>query len=326
MKKPNNPHDLFFKRVWSKPEVAQGFLQRYLPKAVTAELELSTLTLTKDSFIDTSLAEHYSDLLYTVNTKAGRRAYLYSLLEHKSYVSEWTGLQLLGYMVRIWEQAKAELAKPPLPAIIPLVLYHGERRWTAATEFSRLIDAPPELAAYTPTFSYQLCDLTQDQLDDFNQQAILAVALQVLKYGRSGELPQQLPAILSLFTELLTKRDEALSYLETVLRYLAHVSGELDVTTLKAALARALPSEIGETMMPTLAETWHEEGLQQGLQQGSEAHARRMLRTQLTQRFGELSDAIEQRIEQADQAQLDQWIEQVVTTPTLAALFTEKPQ
>ena len=44
--------------------MAEDFVQQYLPKEVVALLEAGTLTITKDSFIDEALAEHYSDLLY----------------------------------------------------------------------------------------------------------------------------------------------------------------------------------------------------------------------------------------------------------------------
>ena len=76
---------------------------------------------------------------------------------------------------------------------------------------------------------------------------------------------------------------DALGYLETVLRYLAQVAGELNESILKAALLEALPSDIGDKLMPTLAETWHEQGLQKGIRQGIEqgiAAERKMLSRQ----------------------------------------------
>jgi hypothetical protein len=41
----------------------------------------------------------------------------------------------------------------------------------------------------------------------------------------------------------------------------------------------------------------------------------------LTQRFGDLPAEVVQRIEQAPQAQLDAWLDQVVSAPDLASIF-----
>jgi predicted transposase/invertase (TIGR01784 family) len=103
------PHDRFFKASWSRLEVAQGFLAHYLPTEVQAVLDLNSLSLTKDSFIDEALQGHYSDLLYQVTRQDGKGAYVYVLLEHKSYADRWTVFQLLRYIVRIWEQELNDL-------------------------------------------------------------------------------------------------------------------------------------------------------------------------------------------------------------------------
>lgn len=65
--------------------------------------------------------------------------------------------------------------------------------------------------------------------------------------------------------------------------------------------------------MPTLAKTWLEQGIQKGLQQDREAYAR-----VLTQRFGALPSEVEQYGEQASQAQLDNWLDQVTSAKSLA--------
>ncbi len=142
---------------------------------------------------------------------------------------------------------------------------------------------------------------------------------------RSDELPARLPEILELFRQLLDQRDEALAFLETVLRYLAQAAGQLDEPHLRDALVKALPADVGENIMPTLAETWVEQGRQQGLekglQQGQLAHTRTTLRKQLMQLFGPLPEAIDARIEQADQTALDAWLEQVPKASSLEAMF-----
>ena len=41
----SNPHDRFFREVFSYPEVAQDFVRYYLPPEVAATLDVSTLEI-----------------------------------------------------------------------------------------------------------------------------------------------------------------------------------------------------------------------------------------------------------------------------------------
>ena len=61
-----------------------------------------------------------------------------------------------------------------------------------------------------------------------------------------------------------------------------------------------------------------EKGIQQGLQQGEAT----LLRRQLTRRFGPLPEWVEQRLTQADQADLERGADRVLDAPTLADVLT----
>ena len=49
------------------------------------------------------------------------------LPEHKSYTEPYIHFQLNRYMLTVWDTQLSE-KKPVLP-IIPVVVYHGRRRW-----------------------------------------------------------------------------------------------------------------------------------------------------------------------------------------------------
>jgi len=60
------------------------------------------------------------------------------LFEHKSGPEGLTAFQLLRYMVRIWEDfVKGHPGAKLLPAIVPVVVHHGEGGWTAARDACR---------------------------------------------------------------------------------------------------------------------------------------------------------------------------------------------
>ena len=164
MASPSNPHDRFFRNAFARHEIAQGFFERYLPAEISTQLDFATLRLTKESFVDDALKAQQSDLLFHIQTRSGTPARLYLLLEHKSYSDPWVALQILGYLVRIWEQEKKRRKQPPLPVVIPLVLYHGERDWATPIQFAALLEAPEVFTPFIPDFCYGLCDLSRDQL------------------------------------------------------------------------------------------------------------------------------------------------------------------
>jgi predicted transposase YdaD len=55
MDKITNPHDKFFKEVFTRWDTAEEFLQMYLPGDLVTLIELDSLEYTKDSFIDKHL-------------------------------------------------------------------------------------------------------------------------------------------------------------------------------------------------------------------------------------------------------------------------------
>jgi predicted transposase YdaD len=78
-----NPHDAFFKMVFSQPEHAAGELRAVLRPELVQRIVWDTLTLCPGSFIDAALARSYTDLLFSVILD-GSRAFLYFLVEHQS--------------------------------------------------------------------------------------------------------------------------------------------------------------------------------------------------------------------------------------------------
>jgi predicted transposase/invertase (TIGR01784 family) len=222
--------------------------------------------LSKDTFIDDDLQEHFSDLLYRVRLYDQRDAYVYILLEHKSYPDPLVAAQLLRYMVRIWNAAMRLPRTKSLPPIIPVVLYHGDSRWNIAPNFGALVAAAEELRLYIPEFRYELVDLSAYLDDDIKGAVMARVGLLILKHIFDPDLAQRLPDILALL-RVLTSQKTGIDYLYTVLRYVAQASKIVNSEDLKNALEAAFPTE-GENVMPTLARQWMEEGIQEGRQQG----------------------------------------------------------
>ena len=94
------PHDLFIRAAMAHREVAREFFEQNLPANIRAVVDLETLQLKKESYVDEDLSEVISDLLFSVDFNK-RKGYLYLLVEHQSTPDKFMTLRLLKYMVEI---------------------------------------------------------------------------------------------------------------------------------------------------------------------------------------------------------------------------------
>ena len=259
-----NPHDKFFKENFSQLEIIRDFLRNYLAQDIRDLLNLDQISLQKDSFIDNEYKEHFSDLLFMVPLKKGENAYIYLLFEHKSFHDSWVSLQLLRYMVRIWERDTKNSQANILLPIIPFVIYHGEQEWSVSTEFAALFPDCEELRVYLPNFQYLLYDLPRIQDEKIIGEYKLRIAIGILKNIHNPALLKEIRKLLLIYAE--SKRDlNAEEFLKTVLSYIIAASSNVKPEDLDKVLKSLLPYIGGENIMMTLAEYYRQEGRQEGM-------------------------------------------------------------
>lgn len=264
-----NPHDKFFKENFSQLEIIRDFLRNYLSQDIRELLNLDQITLQKDSFIDNEFQEHFSDLLFLVPTNGGGEAYVYLLFEHKSYHDSWVALQLLRYMVRIWERDAKDVKAVSLRWIIPIVIYHGEQKWSVSTEFAALFPDYEALQAYLPNFKYLIYDLPRYKDEEIIGEFKLRMAIWILKYIFNPELLDKIKKAISIYAE--SNRDmNTEEFLKTVLLYMISASNKIQHKDLEKELKKQLQYIGAENIMMTLAEHYRQEGLQEGWQKGKE--------------------------------------------------------
>ena len=131
------PHDRFFRESFGRPEIARDFLRHYLPPEVLGQVDLDTLSVSKDTYVSKELRAAYSDLVCSAGYRGGElRVYL--LFEHKSRPEFRTVLQLLRYVVAEGERYFKERPKARrLPPVYSLVLYPAHSSHRALTSQER---------------------------------------------------------------------------------------------------------------------------------------------------------------------------------------------
>ncbi len=327
MSLPNTPHDALFRALVSSPARAGALLSEYLPREVVDLLDPDTPPEAMEgSFVDADAARTQCDALFRVRLTTGHEARIYVLLEHKSHMDAATPLQILKYLVNIWQREIAGgTARDRLPAIIPLVLYHGTSRWTAARSVMDMIDAPEEIAPLLRDFAYVLHDLGEIEPLRLSRMPEVRAGLLALRVVHADDIPADL-------IDLMTGGTLAGSEFERhLMRYIVERMN-LTPPLLEASLRRTKPDR-WEALMGTVAEAWIEQGRAEGIEKGladgraegrAEGQAGLLLR-QLGLRFGEVPEAAHERVRGASVAELEVWAETVLVAASLDEALAAGP-
>jgi predicted transposase/invertase (TIGR01784 family) len=325
------PHDALFKAGFEAPEHAAGLFREVLPAAIVEALDWRTLRRENGSFIDPSLAPRHSDLLFSVQLAAvpDVEVLLYLLLEHQSVTHKDMCLRVLGYEVRAWELYRKQHAGP-LPMIIPVVISHDPRGWTAPTRFHAMfhpaLSTVPELAKFVPSFEIRVEDLIEiddEGLRRWQLETLAMLTIRMLRDARDGErLRQSLPEWEDLVRQLM-RTPEGQRGFEQVLRYILLVAGEVQFDDFCATLREQVPEteQVTMTMAEQLLARGQAKGEAKGRAEGRAEGRAAALTKLMTLKFGPLSTEHAALIASATEQQLDIYIERILAAPSPEAVF-----
>ncbi len=318
---PAQPHDRLFRDMLSNSQRAMALLHDHLPKEI-AERLTSELRLQDGSFVDEALRGSQADRLFEATLTGDKPLLMYFLFEHKSSPDPNTPLQIAGYMINIWKRYAQDHPDRVhrLPAIIPLVFYHGDRTWKVPTSLFEMIDDDEVLRPFTRSMTYLLRDLGRMTSNQVASDPESWAALQAM-------LLRGNPMEVEMLREIVNNLKEGTDFENKVMWYMIRVV-QISMVTMEEALRQARPKN-WEIMMGTLAEQWIEEGIEKGLEQGLEqgieqgiekGKADTFLR-QARLKFGELPEQQIDAVRVATVAQLDQWQDALLVADTLDDIF-----
>ncbi|MEF3329349.1 Rpn family recombination-promoting nuclease/putative transposase [Oceanobacillus oncorhynchi] len=220
------------------------------------------------------LQEYFSDLLF--QTKIHQKpAYVYFLFEHKSYHDYYTALQLLRYMVEIWEIKRDNKEDNKLPIIMPIVLYHGDTDWYAGTSFQHLLegykDFPPDLQKYVPDYEFFLYDVSGYKDENVQLNVFLRIILMVFRDIRKKDIHAVVNTIYQAvdFLRQLQNQTRAIAYLKTLFYYIFRVQRHLTKKQFYDIIDHIGNTyQEGSELTMTLAEIFRNEGKEEGRAEG----------------------------------------------------------
>ena len=152
---------------------------------------MSTLDRLPASFVTEHLGQRRADMLWRVQAVGGEWLYLLVLLEFQSTVETRMALRMLDYTIRILGALGREDRGPRgvLPPVFPVVIYNGERPWTASTRTLELFAPVPEaLVGCLPRHRYFLLDLRALDLSRLSSENVVSLVAMLEQAGSARQL------------------------------------------------------------------------------------------------------------------------------------------
>jgi len=297
-------HDKSYKLLFSHAEMVEDLLRGFVPEGWASQMDFSTLEKYPGSYVSDGLDKREDDVVWRLRC-GGDWTYVYLLIEFQSSVDHFMALRVMAYLALFYQdlvRAEKLVAGDRLPPVLPIVLYNGRPRWTAAQDIADLLaPAPKWLEPFAPCLKYFLIDEGRYAESELAELKNLAAALFRLENSRT---PQDVQQVLEALVEWL-KMPEQSSLRRAFTTWLKRVllPGRLPGVDFEAL------NELQEvkSMLAERVVEWTEEWRKQGEAKG-EAN---LLERQLKLRFGNLNEAVRLRLAQADAETLLRWGERI---------------
>ncbi len=216
-----NSHDKFFKTLFLRKEDVKEFLSKTLPKELVKNIDLKTLELDNSEYIDENLKSSFSDIVYNCKYRKKTLIKISILFEHKSYPEKHPHLQLLSYMLNIWQKQIKQ--KQELTPVIPIIFYHGKQKWNKNTLVDYFNNIDSKLQKFIPEFEYKLIDTSNysdSEIKNLFQSLELQIGLLLLKNIFDNYKILQGEVEIFSSSDLLLQTEEGEQYFEAIVAYL----------------------------------------------------------------------------------------------------------
>lgn len=325
-------HDKGYKRLFSNPHIFQQLIETFVTETWVKDCDFGHSQKIDKSFISEHYKETESDVIYQVKFK-DKDAYIYLLLEFQSSVSWYMALRMLNYVSNFYmDYLESHPKTRKLPPLFPLVLYNGDDKWTAATDFRSLLAQPELLQQYAPQLHYfKIAE------NEYSNEALLSISNLVSTLflaEKSQDIALIKQQLLALFDNENDK--QALSILlnwfrQLSLRGKSPYPDELELTHIYQSKAEV--NGMLETTLERFGQQFFVkgklegklEGKVEGKREGKVEGQQETLILLLEERFGSLTDSQKNRIGQFDERHFTLAFKNLFRISSIDELFSNTP-
>jgi predicted transposase/invertase (TIGR01784 family) len=182
-----NIHDSGYKRLFRNRTIFRQLIESYVEEEWVALLDFARAEVIDKSFVTEHYKETEADLIYKVPLKAAKQRteqgvvdaiYFYLLIEFQSTVDRFMVVRVGHYLLSFYlDYCQTQQGVRQLPQIMPIVLYNGSERWTAATLLSELMEKNIELNGYGLETSYFPIIINEQPLEKLLAEANIVTTL-----------------------------------------------------------------------------------------------------------------------------------------------------
>ena len=247
-------HDKYFKEIFSRKEEMSDFITNALPQ-IAQFINIDTLQLDTTQYIDKKLQIGYSDIVYNCVYKNKIELKIALLFEHKSQTEDFPHLQLLGYMLKIWQTNIKQ--KQHLMPVIPILFYHGSEDWNNKKFEDYFIGIDETLKKYLPTFDYELINtknFSDEQIKQMFQMLSLKTGILIMKhiFDEPDILINELDSIFENLQHLLETENGRNLFETTVIYLFSNMKNDKQKVTDKLRQISNKGGDIAETIAQKL--------------------------------------------------------------------------
>ena len=327
MPRKQTPHDGSYRRLFSHTRMVRDLIERYVAPPWVDRLDFETLEMVPAHYVSEELEQRESDLVWRLRYgPGGDWFYVYILIELQSTVFRFMAIRVLTYVMLLYEDLirnKRWTTSGKLPPVVPIVLYNGERPWTAPLQVAELIESMPGDRRHSPRFECLVIDevhLPREQLEPLDNPVAGVFQLE------QSEGVEEIRRIIDSLIEILDDPD------------LRELRRDMATWLRRAVLPARLPGtevpelkDLEETKImleertATWPRKWMAEGYQKGHAEGRQSALldgqRLALSVLVEKRFGTLEPRYGRMIAGASEAELENWLKNILTATTLDDLF-----
>ena len=296
--------DKVCKRLFRHRTLVADLLRGYVPGRWVRGIDFATLRQMPAEYVGRGGLGRFGDGLWLARLRDGRQ--VMAMVEVQSGPDPAMAARMAAYVGMAYESLTPAARGPRgrYPAVLPMVVYTGRARWTAAAALRDLVDPVAGLAGYVAGRGYRrldLCSLAEDDPRERNRLAVLsrltgrrslAGMVEVLRpaAGWLRDGPDAHDDDRALFQDFLDWTKVLLPQLEMPVRpdHAATLEWRelMDELTVIEARAREWPQEwLQEGRAEGRAEGI-QEGRAEGIEVGIERGQRALLCHQAARRFG----------------------------------------
>ena len=323
-----------YKYLFSNPELVRDLVLGFIPDDWLHSLDYTSLQAVNASYVSDDMKQRHNDMVWKV--KAGEEwLYLYLLIEFQSTVDQYMAVRIMTYIGLLYQDLlKTQDIAPDgrLPPILPIVLYNGKAKWTAAQDVHDLIVPVPGLVIqYSPHLRYLLID--ENAYSDHELASLKNLVAMVFQLEHAAS-PESLQQLLQSLQEWLSDRPD-------LRRTFAHWLRE---TLQRKDEYRIVLPEIHDllelkTMLADRVEEWAhlykaegfqqgmevgvEKGIEKGIEKGKEQGEMLALQRLLHKRFGTIPEHINAKMATASRIEIERWLDRVIDAQQLSDIFEQ---